>query len=860
MNGKYKATIITPFHNTDMSMFAETIKSVKNQTIGFSNIEWIIVLHNCKQEYVDSVKQLLGGYSNVILKELYNDAKSASSPRNYGLKFVTSPYIEFLDSDDSISPETVEKCVDVMGKHHPEIVIFRMAYIKENESVQSVITDITLWNPLEEEIVLTGERLRCEELFSSINFCTHNRFFDAEFIASNEICFDEMITMAEDAYFTLTCYSKAKKIVVLPQFIGHHYYVNSSSAVQNMDRSREKVLHFSYGFKKMFDLLISIHAYYNHFFLTVLAYYIQCAFCSPDFTVDDWKTLQNDMAPYAGILVKPPVNKFFNEEEGKLLYDFVTHTILNPIDERYQKYFHGGGKVLGSVIESNADTAFGKYYDFKNIKSIDEYRKRVPLTDDGKFNKILRLHTEVGETEIITKKKIKAYSYAINEYDERRMIPVSEDKCKEMGNKFINALNGEVTFLMMESRPKGMPQNDGTYCDSPIGIMVSSGIDAFTMSYRGFDGKLTAPFSIIFPSEPMNMDYLNLLMALRKKDVTQIYGSNTWVVLNYIEILIKQGEDLCRDIESGSISSISESGNQIYKQLEGYNYPDPERADEIRKVLKEGNKEKILRCIWPKLRRIIARSGGNYHIYTRKLRKYLGDIQLKFDDFLTPFGIIATQAGEDNVFRLDYEEGFYEFIPVDEVGSTVPLLLSETVTDRMYELVLTNCYGIYRMRTGIYLSPCKITKEEFQFNECMRPYYGDNRLICNAETFEKVLTECIGDNLYDYFCNFNTVEKCLDVYIELEKEDTDTDFSAALESQLLGISEYKKARECGIKECKVRVIDKETNLLWRDIRRMKYSAPADCFEPIHNINNMDQIPILKQWQDNGGAFGISDQK
>ena len=43
-----------------------------------------------------------------------------------------------------------------------------MSYLKQNESVQSVITDVTLWNPLEKEIVLTGERLRCPELFSSI--------------------------------------------------------------------------------------------------------------------------------------------------------------------------------------------------------------------------------------------------------------------------------------------------------------------------------------------------------------------------------------------------------------------------------------------------------------------------------------------------------------------------------------------------------------------------------------------------------------------------------------------------------------------------------------------------------------------
>ncbi len=65
MGKEYAATIITPFHNTDMSMFSRTYQSVKKQTIGFERIEWIIVLHNCKQEYIDAVRKLVGKHENV---------------------------------------------------------------------------------------------------------------------------------------------------------------------------------------------------------------------------------------------------------------------------------------------------------------------------------------------------------------------------------------------------------------------------------------------------------------------------------------------------------------------------------------------------------------------------------------------------------------------------------------------------------------------------------------------------------------------------------------------------------------------------------------------------------------------------
>lgn len=849
MGKDYKATIITPFHNTDMSMFTETFKSVKKQTIGFSNIEWIIVLHNCKQEYIDAVTELTGKYKNVFLKELYNDARSASSPRNYGLEFVTSPYIEFLDSDDSISEDTVEKCVEEMEKHHPQIVIFRMAYKKQNESVQSIITDVTLWNPLEKEIVLTGERLRCQELFSSINFCTHNRFFDADFIQSNNIRFDEDITMAEDAYFTLTCYSRAEKIVVLPQFIGHNYFVNSDSAVQSMEKPREAVLHFSYGFKKMFDLLIDINAYYNHFFLTILFAYLQYAYYSPDFTDDDWETLRNDMAPYAKLLNPPPENKFFSKEEGQIVYNLVTRNILKHDVERADQSFYNRAKVLGLAIKNNEDTCFGLYYDFKSIDSVSSFRKKVPLADIKDYRELIRLRTEVGESHLFTNGKIEAYAYDFNESDEMRLVPVSDETCSKMGKQFIERLDDEVTLLMMESKPKGMPLNDGSYYNSPIGIMVNKGMDAFSLSYRGFDGKLTSPLSLIFPVEQVKTDYLILLSALRNKHVTQIYGSNTWVVLNYIEKLIKDADALCEDIEKGTIHYRNKIPNMLYEEMKARNAPDPDRAAQLRKALQQKDTGDMLKEIWPDLKRIIAKSGGNFTLYTKRLKRFIGDVKLEFDDFVTPFGILARQAGDGNVFILDHEEGFYEFLPitVDEVKK--PLLLSQVKTGELYELVFTNRFGIYRMLTDIYIKPCEITNQKLHFEECIKPYIGDGFMICYGEALEKALDQCLGDNLYDYFGSYNADDNCLDIFVELEDEDEGTDYSDMVEEALIDDKIYSKARENGLRECSVRVIDKETNLLWRDMRRSKLNAPSDCFQPVHNISNTNEIPLLRLWND-----------
>lgn len=840
----YKATIITPFHNTDMSMFRETYKSIKNQTIGFENIEWIIVLHNCTQEYIDAVRDLVGDADNVFLKELTNDARSASSPRNYGLQFVTSPYIEFLDSDDSINPKTVETCVEEMEKHHAQIVVFRMAYQKQNESVQSVITDVTLWNPLEEEIILTGERLRCEELFSSINFCTHNRFFDANFISSNHISFDEKITMAEDAFFTLTSYSKAEKIVVLPQFIGHYYYVNSDSAVQKMDKPAKSVLHFSYGFKKMFDLLIDIHAYYNHFFLTILSAYINYAYHSHDFTLEDWKTLRRDMEPYARMVTPPPVNKFFSEEDGKLLYRFVVRDLLEPIENKREDY-NSGGRILAHIVRNNKDTSFGKYYDFETIHSIEEYQNRVPLYDHHRYNKLIRLHTEVGESNLVTADTIKAYAYDFNDSSKMRTVPLTTDDYTKIGRKFINVITSETTFLMMESIPKGMPLNDGTFYDSPDGIMVRSGIDSFSLSYTGLEGTLTSPFSLIFPTENINTNYLNLLLALKNKDVTQIYGSNTWIVFNYIEMILTQGETLCKDIEQGTISIKNIQHTRAYQDVLAINQPDPKRASEIREALQSEHKDQLFSMIWPKLKRVLVRSGGSFNFYTKKVQRYLGNVKLELDDFLTPFGIIAQSTAVENSLKLDKEMGFYEFLPIDETHSEKTVLMGEAKVGQVYELIITKDSGVYRMHTDIFLRPTRISNDEFCFEEVMKPLMGNHQLLCDGYDFEQILEECLGDSLYDYICYYDETENRLEILPELDCLPSDIDYSSMIEQLLIQNKDYHTAREHGLNACRVRFLEKETCLLWRDIRRKKYKAPAECFKPIHNAASSDLVSILK---------------
>lgn len=54
----YQVSVVTPFHNVDMSMFEKCAESMRAQTIGFERIEWIIVVHNSEPHYMPTLTEM----------------------------------------------------------------------------------------------------------------------------------------------------------------------------------------------------------------------------------------------------------------------------------------------------------------------------------------------------------------------------------------------------------------------------------------------------------------------------------------------------------------------------------------------------------------------------------------------------------------------------------------------------------------------------------------------------------------------------------------------------------------------------------------------------------------------------------
>ncbi|MEE0968639.1 MAG: glycosyltransferase family 2 protein [Clostridia bacterium] len=113
--------IIMPVYNVEPYL-RDAIDSVLAQT--YKNFELILVddgsPDNCGKicdEYADK-------YSNI--RVIHKENGGLSSARNVGIDAVSGGYISFLDSDDTIAPDTLKNAVEVINLYHSDITMFGM--------------------------------------------------------------------------------------------------------------------------------------------------------------------------------------------------------------------------------------------------------------------------------------------------------------------------------------------------------------------------------------------------------------------------------------------------------------------------------------------------------------------------------------------------------------------------------------------------------------------------------------------------------------------------------------------------------------------------------------------------------------
>ncbi len=131
-------SIITPLYNR-YDLVQETWRSIEAQT--YPHWEWILVDDGSTDEGPQFIQQLREQDKRVNLYFRTTGTKGPSACRNLGVNHALGRYLLFLDSDDLITPDCLEKRVQYLeNKPNLDFAVFTQALFSNNISEYSVFS------------------------------------------------------------------------------------------------------------------------------------------------------------------------------------------------------------------------------------------------------------------------------------------------------------------------------------------------------------------------------------------------------------------------------------------------------------------------------------------------------------------------------------------------------------------------------------------------------------------------------------------------------------------------------------------------------------------------------------------------
>jgi len=329
--------------------------------------------------------------------------------------------------------------------------------------------------------------------------------------------------------------------------------------------------------------------------------------------------------------------------------------------ELFIKYPHDVQKDwFNQLLDTAKNTEWGKRYGFKEIRSIEEYKRRLPIqTYDGFKHDIERLIR--GEQNILWPTDITMFAKSSGTTsDKSKFIPVSQESledCHYKGGKDLMSLYYhefeesrllEGRSLVMGGSSDFVPLNEGSYIGDLSAIIIKN-LPFWASLHRTPDVDIA-----LNPSWEEKIE--QIVDVTVNQNITNISGVPSWML-----VLLKR-------------------------------------------VLEKTGKHQII-DVWPNLEWYVH-GGVSFSPYRSAFEEVIGGKgQVNYSETYNAsegfFGIQDDTKRDDMLLMLDYGI-FYEFMPMSEFGKENPMTLQlDQVEEGVnYALVISTTGGLWRYLIG----------------------------------------------------------------------------------------------------------------------------------------------------------------
>ncbi|MFD7699726.1 glycosyltransferase family 2 protein [Streptomyces caelestis] len=210
-----------------MPYLTECLASVEAQTIAPERVEVIAVDDGSTDgtgEYLEEFAARAPMPVTVLRQE---NSGGPSGPRNVGLDRAAGRYVFFLDADDRLGPEALERMVDMADRAGTDVVLGRVEGVNRGAPK-------SMW----------GRTLERTDVYSSpIKFTlSAQKLFRRSLLERHGMRFDESLFTGEDALFTMEAYLRADGVSVIADYTC--YYLVGRDDGKHVTRSGGYTLRF----------------------------------------------------------------------------------------------------------------------------------------------------------------------------------------------------------------------------------------------------------------------------------------------------------------------------------------------------------------------------------------------------------------------------------------------------------------------------------------------------------------------------------------------------------------------------------------------------------------------------------------
>lgn len=216
-----KISVIIPIYNAE-DFLSKSVESVLNQTL--KDIELLLI----DDGSTDNSGKICDEYAlkDKRVKVYHQENSGVSAARNNGIKLAKGEYIAFVDSDDYINPDMLEKMYQKAIEAGSDIVMCDAVTVYDNNTKEpDTITQISKSRLLKHASFTPNLLL---EMAGSVWRCIYKK----SLIIDNNITFPIGLKFSEDRIFNIYAFGFAKSVYYMKKAF-YNRYINLKSAVHS---------------------------------------------------------------------------------------------------------------------------------------------------------------------------------------------------------------------------------------------------------------------------------------------------------------------------------------------------------------------------------------------------------------------------------------------------------------------------------------------------------------------------------------------------------------------------------------------------------------------------------------------------